>query len=206
MIRIALFDDQELIRQGLCRLLDLAPDMTVVAEAESVQRSLALVTETAIDVALVDVRFQDGQGMDVLTGMNTLDNPPAAIMLTTFPDDAAMLECLQLGARGFLHKDIGLQDLLNTIRFVHGGGQLTHPAVHRQQRREESDQGVCFHLTHRELQTLRLLSRGLSNRELADTVGVTEGTIKNRVSSILLKLDVRDRTGAVVKAIRHGLL
>lgn len=206
MIRIALFDDQELIRQGLCRLLNLAPDMTVVAEAESVQRSMALATETAIDVALVDVRFQDGTGMDVLAGIRTLHSPPAAIMLTTFPDDVAMLECLQLGARGFLHKDIGLQDLLHTIRFVHGGGQLTHPAVQRQRRCESAGAAEGFQLTHRELETLRLLSTGLSNRELADTVGVTEGTMKNRVSSILLKLEVRDRTGAVVKAIRHGLL
>lgn len=206
MIRVALFDDQELIRQGLCRLLDLAPDFKVVAEAPSVARSIQLAADTQIDVALIDVRFQDGTGMDVLAAFRTMPEPPAAVMLTTFPDDAAMLECLHLGARGFLHKDIGLHALLNTIRFVHDGGQLTQPAHHRNPRGEVARDPQSFQLTPRELDTLRLLSAGLSNKELADAMAVTEGTMKNRVSNILLKLEVRDRTGAVVKAIRHGLL
>ena len=162
--------------------------------------------EVALDVALIDVRFRDGTGMDVLSAWRTLPTFPAALMLTTFPDNAALLACLQLGARGFLHKDIGLEELLRTIRFVHEGGRLARPALLPLIRPQVPDPAQHFALTEREVEALRLLGTGLNNRELAQVLCVTEGTIKNRVSSILQKMGVRDRTAAVVKGIECGLI
>ncbi|MCD0174671.1 response regulator transcription factor [Deinococcus sp. 14RED07] len=208
MIRVALCDDQALVRQGLGRLLELASDISVVTQASSAESSCAALLATPVDVVLLDVRFRDGTGMDVLERLTRCPAPPAALMLTTFPDDDAMLRCLQLGARGFLLKDIEFEALLHAIRFVHAGGRLVlpTPATSHASSAPRPSRTDDFELTGREAETLRLMGSGLNNRELATLLGVTEGTVKNRVSNILLKLGVRDRTRAVLKGIEAGLI
>ncbi|MFC4637903.1 response regulator [Deinococcus hohokamensis] len=182
--------------------MQLAPDITVSLQASSVREPIAQLNTADVDVALWDVRFQDGTGMDVLTGLQKRSNPPAVLMLTTFPDDAVMLRCLHLGAQGFLLKDIGFEELLTTVRFVHAGGRLMAPL----QAAQPHPSNNPFALTDREVQTLQLMGSGMNNRELADVLGLSEGTVKNRVSLVLQKLGVRDRMQAVLKDKDLGLI
>ncbi len=192
---------------GISRLLQLAPDIDVVLHLGSVKEAVAVLPTAEVDVALIDVRFQDGTGLDILTRLNSCTKPPAALMLTTFSDDRAMLACLQLGARGFLLKDVTLEQLLSAVRFVHAGGRLmTSSGMPREADSEPPRLSEAFDLTEREKETLRLLGAGLSNRELAEVLGLTEGSVKNRVSTLLQKLGVRDRVQAVLKGQEAGLL
>jgi DNA-binding NarL/FixJ family response regulator len=208
MIRVALVDDQTLVRQGFRRLLELAPDMAVVAEAGRADEALTVVEAARPDVLLLDVRLPDVSGLQVLRSLAHRDILPPTLMLTTFPDDQALLESLRLGASGFLLKDVTLDELLGAIRFVAGGGRLLQPALSAAIKGTFAPQESTpeFGLTARELELLGLMAGGYNNRELAELLNLTEGTVKNRVSSILSKLGVRDRSQAVLRAMEHRLL
>jgi DNA-binding NarL/FixJ family response regulator len=213
VIGVVLVDDQTLVRQGIQRLLELTPDIRVVAEGADGEAGLAAIQSTRADVVLLDVRMPKKTGLEVLDAMRAIPGAPAAILLTTFDDDAVALEGVRLGARGFLLKDVTLDQLAGAIRTVAGGGTMIAPAVTERVLRGIGNLQPSFpssaapeRLTRREIDVLRLMAQGSSNREIAVALGAAEGTVKNHASSIFMKLGVRDRTRAVLKAIELGWL
>lgn len=213
MIHVLLADDQTLVRQGIRSLLALTPDIRVAAEAGDGDEALALVASTAFHVLLLDVRMPKRTGLEVLEALRGKPQVPPAILLTTFDDDAVAAAGIRLGARGFLLKDIGLEQLAEAVRTVAAGGTLINPAVTERVLRgldrlkpEFPAIDAPVALTARETEVLRLMAAGKSNREIADMLGTAEGTIKNHASSIFGKLGVRDRTRAVLRAIELGYI
>jgi len=216
MIRVALADDQTLVRQGIKSLLDLTPDLRVVAEASDGAEALHILTTTRVDVALLDVRMPHLTGLDVLVALARTASPPPCILLTTFDDDAVAIEGIKRGARGFLLKDVSLDQLADAVRTVAAGGTLFNPAITERVVRGLARLGanvpastastVPVALTKRELDVLGLIASGRSNREIADALGTAEATVKNQASSIFSKLGVRDRTRAVLRAIELGVI
>ncbi|MGG6462437.1 response regulator [Solilutibacter silvestris] len=215
MIRILLVDDQTLVRQGIRSLLSLpeADGLEVVAEASDGQQAVAMVPEINPDVVLMDMRMPVMSGLEALQTLTRLGQLPPTIILTTFDDDQLVLAGIKAGARGYLLKDVSLEQLVGAIRTVAGGGSLVQPAVtqkllsgleHMQTEFASLDRPDP--LTERETEILRLMAGGYSNKEIANTLGVAEGTIKNHVSNILSKLGVRDRTRAVLKALEAKLV
>ena len=213
MIRIVLVDDQTLVRQGIRSLLELSEDIETVAEASDGEEGLVVIRRERPDVVLLDVRMPKKGGLDVLRELQADGNAPPAILLTTFDDDEVLLEGMKAGARGYLLKDVSLEQLTGAIRTVAGGGTVIRPAITERVlrglehvRRDFDALSPPDPLTKREVEILRLMAGGYSNREIADALGTAEGTVKNHASSILSKLGVRDRTRAVLKALELGYI
>ena len=213
MIRVFLVDDETLVRQGFRRLLELAADVQVVGEAADGQEALTRVLETAVDVLLLDVRMPRLDGLQVLDGLARLGKLPATLILTTFDDSELLVGAVRLGARGFMRKDVSLDELLSAIRTLAQGDTWFQPTLTSSLRRGLQTHRIPFAssdlpeiLTDRERDVLRLMAGGYSNREIAFTLDTAEGTVKNQVSSILAKIGVRDRTRAVLRAIESGLI
>jgi DNA-binding NarL/FixJ family response regulator len=213
MIRLVLVDDQTLVRRGIKSLLELVADMQVIAEASDGEEAVSIVRRTKPDVVLMDVRMPKQSGLDALKALGSTGDLPPTILLTTFDDDEALLAGIKAGARGYLLKDVSLEHLTDAIRTVAQGGSVIRPAVTERVLRglqhlvpEFDSLNPPDALTKRELDVLRLMAGGYSNREIADALGTSEGTIKNHASSILSKLGVRDRTRAVLKALELGYL
>ena len=212
MIRTFLVDDQNLVREGLKSLLRLVEDVEVVGEAADGQAAIAAVPEAAPDLLLLDLRMPGVDGVGVLEALRDAGSLPPTLVLTTFDDDRLLMASLRAGARGFLLKDVSLAQLTEAIRVVADGGTMIQPAVTDRILRTAEGLDNDFPsleppdpLTDRETEVLRLLAGGLSNREIADSLRVSEGTAKNHISSILSKLGVRDRTRAVLKGLELGL-
>ncbi len=220
MIRVVLVDDQNLVRQGVRSLLELAGDIQVVADAVDGGDALVAIRRERPDVVLLDVRMPHKSGLDVLRDLRASNELLPTILLTTFDDDEALLEGVKAGARGYLLKDVSLEQLTEAIRAVAAGGSVIRPAITERVLRglEQMPRGVgaarpefdarcpVDPLTKREVQVLRLMAGGYSNREIAETLGAAEGTVKNHASSILSKLGVRDRTRAVLTALERGYI
>lgn len=213
MIRIVLVDDQTLVRQGIRSLLELAGDITIVAEASDGDEGLIAIARERPDVVLLDVRMPKKTGLDVLRALKSEGTLPPVILLTTFDDDEALFEAVRAGAKGYLLKDVSLEQLTEAIRAVAAGGTVIRPAVTERVLRGLEHMPRDFDalsppdpLTRREIEILRLMAGGYSNREIADALGTAEGTVKNHTSSILSKLGVRDRTRAVLKALERGYI
>jgi DNA-binding NarL/FixJ family response regulator len=213
MIRVLLVEDQTLVREGLDKLLGLTDDITVVDRAVDGEDALVKLRLSSPDVMLLDVRMPKMSGLDVLRSLQASGGATPTILLTTFDDDAALLEGIRLGARGYLLKDVSLAKLTEAIRLVAHGGTMISPVVTERLLRglqaapltaiRQDDQDDTA-LTPRETDVLRLMTGGYSNREIASALDLSDGTVKNHVSSILSKLGVRDRTRAVLKAIEKG--
>jgi DNA-binding NarL/FixJ family response regulator len=213
VIRIVLVDDQTLVRQGIRSLLELAGDITIVGEAGDGDEALGAIAREKPDVVLLDVRMPKKNGLDVLRELKTKDAVPPVILLTTFDDDETFLAAVRAGAKGYLLKDVSLEQLTDAIRAVAAGGTVIRPAMTERILRGLEHMPRDFDalsppdpLTKREIEILRLMAGGYSNREIADALGTAEGTVKNHASSILSKLGVRDRTRAVLKAIELGYI
>ena len=211
MIRIVLADDQTLMRAGLRGLLELTPDLRVAAEAADGREAIAAVRAERPDVLLLDVRMPHASGLDVLRELGRTDELPPTLLLTTFDDDEALFAALRSGARGFLLKDVSFERLTEAIRAIARGETLIRPAVTERVVSLLERTAPAFEsleradpLTPREIDVLRLMAGGYSNREIATALGTSEGTVKNQVSSILSKLGVRDRTRAVLRGIELG--
>ena len=213
MIRVCLVEDQTLVRQGIRSLLALADDIEVVAEAADGEEALTVIPACTPDVVLLDIRMPKLNGVEVLRKLGEKPPLPPVIILTTFDDDAVVLEGVKAGAKGFLLKDVSLEQLTGAIRAVAAGGSLIQLAAAQRIVKGLRESPAAFPsadlpdpLTQRETEVLRLLAGGFSNREIGEALHVAEGTVKNHISSILSKLGVRDRTRAVLKALERGMI
>ena len=212
-IRVMLVDDQTLVRQGVRSLLELADDIEVVGEATDGVEAVAMAPETAPDVMLLDIRMPRKNGLEVLKELHEAGTLPPTIILTTFDEDDLVLDGIRTGARGYLLKDVSLEELVGAVRRVAEGQTMVKPAVTERLLAGLGRSQLDFSsldrpdpLTERETEILRLMAGGYSNKEIANALNVAEGTVKNHVSSILSKLGVRDRTRAVLKAFELGAL
>lgn len=210
-IRVVLVDDQTLVRQGLRSLLAMLPDIEVAGEADGGEAAVALIPEVAPDVVLLDLRMPGMDGLEVLRRLREADAQPPTLILTTFDEDALLLEAVRRGARGFLLKDVSLERLAEAIRTVAAGGTLIQPTLTERILKAALASPTDFPaldppdpLTEREVEVLRFMAGGYSNREIAEALGVAEGTVKNHISNILSKMGVRDRTRAVLKGLEVG--
>ena len=213
MIRVCLVDDQTLVREGVRNLLDLSEEIDVVGEAGDGAAACELIPELKPDVVLLDMRMPGMSGLDVLVALGEKNALPPTIILTTFDDDQLVLAGLKVGAKGYLLKDVTLEQLVDAVKTVADGGSLVQPAVTARllkglegMKTEFSSLDRPDPLTERETEILRLMAGGYSNKEIANSLGVAEGTVKNHVSNILSTLGVRDRTRAVLKAFELGIV
>lgn len=212
-IRVMLADDQNLVRQGICNLLELSDNIEVVGQVDDGSEVVAGLQRFKPDVLLLDIRMPKMSGIEALKAMHQQDLSVPTIILTTFDDHQLLLEALQAGARGYLLKDVSLDSLVEAIEKVEQGETLVQPAI-----TERIIKGLASFgsgqpepeptepLSPKELEVLRLMAGGYSNREISRAINKSEGTVKNQVSSVLDKLGVRDRTQAVLRAINLGLL
>jgi DNA-binding NarL/FixJ family response regulator len=225
-IRVVVADDQELVRAGFAMILDAQPDIEVVAEAADGAQAVAAVERTGADIALLDVRMPVLDGLEAArricargdaNGRGVAGGGTRVVMLTTFDIDDYVYTALQAGASGFLLKDVRRDDLVHAVRVVHGGEALLAPSVTRRLIEQFAKQPkrtaaapapdpALAQLTARELETLKLLARGLSNAEIAAEFVVSEHTVKTHVGNVLSKLHLRDRIHAVVYAYESGLI
>jgi DNA-binding NarL/FixJ family response regulator len=213
MIRVVLVDDQTLVRQGVRGLLELVPDIEVVGEASDGEEALAKVPELKPDVLLLDVRMPRLSGIQVLEALREAGTLPPTLVLTTFDDGDAAIAAIKAGAKGLMLKDVSLEDLAGAIRDLANNKTAFQPAMTeslmaalRRTPSPSSDNYVVEALTAREKEVLHLICAGYSNKEIADLLTLAEGTVKNHVSNLLLKLDARDRTRAALKALQQGHL
>lgn len=213
LITVCLVDDQTLVRQGVRSLLELSDSVSVVAEAIDGRQALEVIPQAKPDVVLLDMRMPGLSGLDVLNALRERGELPPTIILTTFDDDQLVLAGLKAGARGYLLKDVSLDQLVDAIKTVAAGGSLVQPVVTQRllsglerMHNEFASLDQPDPLTERETEILRLMAGGYSNKEIANSLNVAEGTVKNHVSNILSKLGVRDRTRAVLKAFELGMV
>lgn len=213
MIRVLVVDDQTLVREGLAALLGSLADLEVCGEAADGEEALRLLEESTPDVVLLDLRMPRLDGLGVLEALSARPAAPPVLVLTTFDDDAALLEAVRLGARGYLLKDVRLDQLAEAVRTVATGGELIHPSLSSRLVETLAGRPGRFDaldlpdpLTRREKAVLRLAAAGCANEEIARALGLAVGTVKNHVSTILSKLGVRDRTRAVLRAYELGVL
>ena len=212
-VSVCLVDDQTLVRQGIRSLLELSDEIRVAAEAVDGAQAVELIPKIRPDVVLLDMRMPGMSGLDVLNALAEKEALPPTIILTTFDDDQLVLAGLKAGARGYLLKDVSLEQLVDAVKTVAAGGSLVAPVVTQRLlaglERMHNDFTSLDRpdpLTERETEILRLMAGGYSNKEIANSLGVAEGTVKNHVSNILSKLGVRDRTRAVLKAFELGIV
>ena len=211
MIRVAIADDHALFREGLRALLDLQDDIEVVGEAGDGVTALDLVTRVRPDVLLLDVEMPRLDGIEVAARIaSQAAQTTRVLMLTTFDRDELVFRALRAGASGFLLKDVPRSQLLHGIRTVAAGDELLAPAVTRRlvERflRSPSGTGALDRLSEREREVLRLVGRGLSNKEIADRLTLGEATVKTHVGNVFAKCGLRDRAQAVVLAYESGLV
>ncbi len=216
MIRVALVDDQELVRAGFRTLIESAEDLEVVGEAADGEEAVCLVRDHHPDVVLMDVRMPRVDGIEATKRIHVLSGAEnvRVLVLTTFDLDEYVHAALRAGASGFLLKDASPAELLNAIRVIYEGDALLSPSITRRliedfaqhARPETTPARVLQALTERELEVLMLVARGLSNAEIADELVVSPATAKTHVSRVLTKLGARDRAQLVVVAYETGLV
>ena len=207
-IRVLIADDHPVVRQGLRSFLELQDELEVVGEAADGAEAVAMTGATRPEVVLLDLVMPRTDGIQAIRGIRRASPETKVIVLTTFADDDKVFPAVRAGASGYLLKDIHPQQLVEAIRTVHRGESLLHPKVASKLMRRYADgdpRSPFEALTGRELDVLRLLAEGRSNREIARGLHVTEKTVKTHVSSVLAKLNVADRTQAALLAVRERL-
>lgn len=214
MLRVAVVDDQALVRTGFSLILGSEPDIEVVCEASNGREAVELCRRHRPDVVLMDIRMPDLDGIEA-TRLITADpgNRTRVLILTTFDIDEYVYDAIRAGANGFLLKDTPPDDLIRAVHLLAAGEALLAPSVTRRLIEEFAATSTEFvatpelaELTERETEVLQLIARGLSNQEIATDLYLGEATVKTHVSRILMKLGVRDRVQAVIKAYESGLV
>lgn len=211
--RLILVEDQMLVREGIKSLLGLDDSVEVVGEYENGQQLIASENALNCDVILMDIRMPKLSGIDTLLALRDKGIKTPVLMLTTFDDHELVNGAMRAGAKGYLLKDVSLETLVDTITQIKNGKTLIQPAVTEKVLQGLKGLNVEFEsfenpepLTEKEVEILRLIAAGYSNKEIADAMFKSTGTIKNQVSSVMAKLGVRDRTRAVLKALEQGIL
>jgi DNA-binding NarL/FixJ family response regulator len=205
-VTVFLVDDHEVVRHGVRALVESDPNMRVVGEAGSVEQAIALISNAAPMVALLDVRLGDGSGVELCREIRSEHPEIACLMLTSYSDDEALFEAIMAGASGYVLKQIRGSELLSAIRRVSAGEQLLDPTltgrVMRQLRERNESEAMLDRLTEQERRVLTLISEGLTNRQIGQSLHLAEKTVKNYVSNLLSKLHMERRTEAAVFAAR----
>lgn len=217
-VTVLVVDDQRLVREGIASLLDIQEGVSVIGQAQDGREAIEKAKTLRPDVILMDVRMPVMDGITATAAVRRQVGECRVLMLTTFDDDEYIVKSLHAGAVGYLLKDIPAGQLAQAVQLAHAGIYQLEPSVAGKlvgmlgspQQKIQSDtaatQAIEHDLTDRELQVLRLIATGATNREIADTLVVSEGTVKNHVSSILSRLGLRDRTQAALFAYEHGLI
>ena len=215
MIRVLLVDDQQLVREGLRRILHPEEGFEVAGECGDGVEVADRVSRLRPDVVVMDVRMKDVDGVEATRRLRDQPDPPPVLVLTTFDDDEVLSGALRAGAAGFVLKDAPGEELIRSVRTVAEGGAWLDPAVtgrvlatYRSTARPADDGAAerIADLTPRERDVLRLIGRGASNAEIAESLFVSEATVKSHIGHIFTKLDLRDRAAAIVFAFDHGLV
>jgi DNA-binding NarL/FixJ family response regulator len=216
-IRVLIVDDQDIVRQGLKIIVEHQPDMTVVAQAVDGEEAVRLAQTLKPDVVLMDIKMPRLSGIEATRRITQTLPEVQVIILTTYDTDDLVFEGIRAGAQGFLLKDAGSDAILEAVRAVHRGESQLDPQIARKVMNEfrrvvapaepaPADDGVYEALSERETEVLGLLARGMNSKEIAGTLFLSDGTVRNYVSSILSKLHANDRTQAVIKAARRGMV
>ena len=205
-IRVFLLDDHEVVRRGLRELLDAEDDITVVGEADTAERAIARIPAVRADVAVLDVRLPDGDGIEVCRELRSMSDGVACLMLTSFSDDEALLQAVVAGASGYLLKQLRGTDIVDAVRRVAAGESLLDPTLtervaDRLRNPPEEDERLA-RMTGQERRILVLIADGLTNRQIGTEMHLAEKTVKNYVSNLLAKLGMERRTQAAVFAAR----
>jgi two-component system NarL family response regulator len=212
-VRVVVVDDQELFRRGLTMLLGVEPDIEVVGEAGDGQSAIDLVAEQTPDVVLLDVRMPKRTGLEACVRIKEIAPSTRIIMLTVSDEESDLYEAVKNGASGYLLKDSSIDEVAQAIRVVAEGQSLISPSMaaklideFKEMSRSDREQVPTPRLTERELEVLRLVAKGLNNREAAKELFISENTVKNHVRNILEKLQLHSRMEAVMYAVREKLL
>ena len=203
-IRVFLLDDHEVVRAGVAALVDAQEDLTVVGQASSASEALQVVASSEPDVAVLDVRLQDGNGIEVCRDIRSAHPDVACLILTSFADDRALVDASLAGAAGYVLKQVRGNEIVDSIRKIAAGAQLLDAAAVRMgmQRLKDSEAGRIDTLTDQERRIFELIGEGRSNRQIADEMFLAEKTVKNYVSNMLAKLGMSRRTEAAAFAAR----
>jgi DNA-binding NarL/FixJ family response regulator len=212
-IRVALVDDQELVRVGLAMVIDASDDIQIVMQAADGADAVAQLADTQVDVVLMDVQMPRMNGVEATRSVTARENAPKVIVLTTFDLDEYAFAGLRAGASGFLLKDASADEVLHAIRAVHAGDAVLAPSTTRRMldhlataRVARDVSPLLKRLTPRERDVLMEIARGHSNAETAQRLFLSEATVKTHVGHLLAKLEVRDRVQAVIFAYENGLV
>jgi DNA-binding NarL/FixJ family response regulator len=201
-IKVMVVDDHPLMRVGVASIVNARADMTVVAQAGTGEEAVTLFFKHKPDVTLMDLRLPGMSGVDSIRSIRETHPRARFVVLTTYEGDADIHRALEAGAQGYVIKGMPYQTLVEALQRVHTGGRFLPPPVARALASRMPDS----ELSAREQEVLTLLASGKSNKDIASTLGITEATVKCHVSAILLRLNVSDRTEAVVTALHRGLI
>ena len=208
VIRVFLLDDHEIVRRGVRELLESTGTMTVVGEAGTAEEAYGRIPATAPDVAVLDVRLPDGNGVEVCREIRSKHPEIHCLMLTSFSDDEALVDAILAGASGYVLKQIKTSDLIDAVTKIAAGESLLDPKLSAKVldrlRNGEAEDDRLKHLTEQERRILALLAEGLTNRQIADQMFLAEKTVKNYVSNLLAKMGMSRRTEAAVYAARQA--
>lgn len=201
-IRILIVDDHPVVRAGLTSMLGTQTELEVVGTAASGEEALLKLEQSRPDVLLLDLRMHGMSGVETLQAMKRAGCQTRAMILTSFETDEDIYRAVQAGAYGYLLKDTSLREMITAIRTVHGGKKYLPQEIATRL----ADRMMRTDLTPREIEILRMLAKGQTNKQIGRELGISENTVKNHVNSIIEKLEVSDRTQAATTAIQRGLI
>ncbi len=201
-IRILIVDDHPVVRAGLTSMLGTQSELEVVGSVSSGEEALALLQQKDIDILLLDLRMPGVNGIDTMMAMKRTGTNARVIILTSFETDEDIYRSVQAGAEGYLLKDTTLREMVEAIRAVYAGKRY----FPRQIASRLAERMMRINLTSRELEILKMLSKGPTNKEIAHALGISDNTVRNHVNSIIEKLEVSDRTEAATTAIQRGII
>lgn len=216
-INVMIVDDQPIVRDGLKMILEMQEDINIACMAQDGKEAIKYANNTAIDIILMDIRMPNIDGVEATKEIKQKHDKIKIIVLTTFDDDEYIFEALKNGASSYLLKDINSEEIVNAIRTVYKGGSMMQPKVTAKvisqfskftnNKPSKGDFSITKDaLTAREIDIIKLIASGMSNKEIANTLFLSEGTVKNHITNILSKLNMRDRTQVALYAIENKIL
>jgi DNA-binding NarL/FixJ family response regulator len=203
-IKILIADDHPVVRDGLIAVLETQDDFEIVGEASNGNEALEMLSKTEIDILFLDLAMPEKDGVEVIQDLQKLNSNTKVIVFTVFDTDERIINAVKAGAKGYLLKGASRKEIFNAIRVVYSGGSLLQPSIASKLMQHISQENDP--LSQREMEVLKLLSKGLKNSEIANELFISERTVKFHVSAILNKLDVQNRTEAVQLAVKRGII